>query len=44
MMILPLGNLTHGAERVKQLAAIYQIKDLSKFLHVAGRPKMIKDN
>ena len=30
MMILPLGYLT-VAERVKQLAAIYQIKDLSKF-------------
>ena len=27
-MILPLGYLT---ERVKQLAAIYQIKDLRKF-------------
>ena len=42
MMISPLGS-----ERVKQLAAIYQIKDLSKFSLVitfVGRPKMIKDN
>ena len=31
-MILPLGKLPNWrAERVKQLAAIYQIKDLSKF-------------
>ena len=34
---------------MKQLAAIYQIKDLSKFSLVTigkfiGRPKMIKDN
>ena len=30
---------------MKQLAAIYQIKDLSKFLvMLVGRPKMIKDN
>ena len=27
---------------MKQLAAIYQIKDLSK--HLVGRPKMIKVN
>ena len=43
MMILPLGYLSNWrAERVKQLAAIYQIKDLSKFS--VGPPKMIKDN
>ena len=37
-----LGLLNWRAERVKQLAAIYQIKDLSKLS--VGRPKMIKDN
>ena len=37
MMILPLGYLTD-----ERIAAIYQIKDLSKFL--VGQPKMIKDN
>ena len=32
---------------MKQLAAIYQIKDLSKFLtchHLVQQPEMIKDN
>ena len=32
MMVLPLGKLPNRREEhVKQLAAIYQIKDLSKF-------------
>ena len=41
MMIFTLGLPNWRAERVKQLAAIYQIIDLSKL--VRG-PKLIKDN
>ena len=36
MMISPLGYLT-GERNMKQLAAIYQIKDLSKFFIVTTK-------
>ena len=41
MMIFTLGLPDWRAECVKQLAAIYQIKDLSK---LEGRRKLIKDS